>query len=713
MKLLYLKLENFGPYKNQEIDFTLFKTNKVLILGENRDEEGSSSNGAAKSFLFQAIAWCLSSKTSKEGKIKADDVIGPFGTSAKVILKLESQFILKIERIRGPKSSLKFWVNGDLKSTIDNSKKTMVDLLMYLGVSPDFHKKWFEDFMTMTYFSGEVARAFTKSDSTPKDRFDFISRYLALEILDLCKENTKTKLDKINDTLTSLNSELFLIESRLNGYSSENKLKEQIKILKNQKISVQNELKKLEESLEKIIKAERLQTKISNKEILIENKKSSLEEKLKSLEDSYEVKLQEYNNLEKVKEEISQLKSDISKIKIDSLHSKNEKQSTKLKEIEEVIYKLKNDIENKQKELDKINETFKVSAKCPNCQTDLMILNNEIKKLNLTELISFKQKIEINLNDLKIDLNNQIKIKSEILDLIKEIQKEITQYNINKQNLELLEIKSSNRDNLIKEINSIVEQKETWEETTKEYLLNHSKELETLKFQFKELGTIISHKEYQSTLKNLSGQIDELNSSIDRNQFIIEKIHEETSLKNEIQTKIKVSKKEVLALNFAIEGFPIIKKWRIDSFIPSFMVEVNSYLKKLKSKIKIKIDTESETKKGTIKNNFPIEAVDGYNKTRGLETFSEGEKSRISLSIAWALRSLTKDQNYLPFDFCMMDEIADGLDEVGIRNLSNLIEQSEGQFYVISHFNTFKDHFSETIKVIKENGESRIQINNL
>ncbi|MCK5344296.1 MAG: hypothetical protein KAR20_12870, partial [Candidatus Heimdallarchaeota archaeon] len=142
---------------------------------------------------------------------------------------------------------------------------------------------------------------------------------------------------------------------------------------------------------------------------------------------------------------------------------------------------------------------------------------------------------------------------------------------------------------------------------------------------------------------------------------------------------------------------------------PQFRIEANNFMNQLRSKIKIVIDTDRETQKGTLVDEFPIEGIDIHGKRRGLETFSEGEKTRISISIAWALKNLTRKKVYLPFKFNMMDEIADGLDETGIDYL-NKIMGDDDQFIIITHFSHFKTKFSSSIKAIRENGQSFVEV---
>jgi DNA repair exonuclease SbcCD ATPase subunit len=55
-----------------------------------------------------------------------------------------------------------------------------------------------------------------------------------------------------------------------------------------------------------------------------------------------------------------------------------------------------------------------------------------------------------------------------------------------------------------------------------------------------------------------------------------------------------------------------------------------------------------------------------------------------------------------------MDEIADALDETGLRELIMLLDETPGQKIVISHNDAFKDYFDNKIVVEKTGGVSAI-----
>jgi len=709
MKLVSVQIENFCTYKDTFINFTRFKDNKVLILGTNLDEEGLDSNGVGKSNIFNALAWVISGQTSKRSKIGVDDVIGSFSDTTKVTLILEGRFNLKIERTRSSNDkSLKFWINNQAKYGNDTYTNVQDNLLLYLGVPKEFHKSWFEDFMNMTYFSKDVAKVFTSIESTPSEKFEFISRFLNLRTLDLCKKNAETKLGKIDGEIKDQQIKISIIESRLAGISPKEVLLQEIEAFEEKIKSKQQEIEKLNKVLEIIQEKDRLENEVSQKKSLIENKQREMNRRLDELKSMYDKKLKEYQSLENIDSELKKIKQQLINFKIEELFSKIEELQLSSKEdktkLDKEVFKL-NEI---QQNIRNIQRQKEEALTCPSCNAKLMLHNHQLETLDINVINSTLQTLEeckIEIESIIIDSNKEYQA---ILDSIKTNQENINQYNISKKQLELLEFKSNTKDKLIDEINQIVEQKENWEKTSQEYVESLNNELLTLQSKLITIGTTISLQQYNDYIKDLNNSITSLSSTIEKNKFILSKIEEDLIEKALIEKELIKLKDQGAGLKFAIEGFPTIKKWRIDGFIPTFKLETNAVISRLKSKIKIKIDTEGLTKKGTIVDSFPISGIDANGKERGLETFSEGERARISLSISWALKTLVENQNYLPFKFTLMDEIADGLDESGIKYLSTLMDQTDGQFFVISHFNTFKDYFSDKINITKENGISTI-----
>lgn len=710
MKLQSLAMKNFCSYKKEFIDFTKFQDNKVLIFGENRDEEGLDSNGSGKSNLLNAISWALAGKTNKRGKIAVSDIIGPWGDEATVNLHLSGQFELRIQRTKMEKGSdLRFSINDIDKHVPGNTEKTQHNLLYYLGVPKEHYKKWFEDFMNTYYFSKEIAQVFTGVTSTKSDKFQFISRFMNLRLLDLSRENTKNKLDVAESDYKIMNSNLSIIRDRLEGMSNKDVLIVEIESFDKKIEEEKNNLAIWDQQIELVQQQAALENDIRNKKEMLATKEADLKEKLGILKNQYDIKIKEYDELEELSKTSQTLSGKMIKINITTLYQDRDK----LIELALELGAKENNIKNKIQRLVETNKNNKAMLtnvnKCPNCQTPLMIMNNMIDKLNPTHVKKEVDRIEKEILGAQKQYD-ELRKENELKEQRgKDIAKAIEEYESLKRILDDYQIRLENKDKLGQEINDIMAQKQTFETAASDLISKLKDELKEKEEHWellpKQTTTVV---EIKKAIENTGLHVEELNKSKQRNEFILEKIDEDLYEKETLEESIKDATDHIDQLRFIFNGFPEIRKARIDEFIPQFKVEANNFMNQLRSKIKIVIDTDRETKKGTLVDEFPIEGIDIHGKRRGLETFSEGEKSRISISLAWALRALTRKKVYLPFQFNMLDEIADGLDESGIDFL-NKIMGDDDQYLVITHFSHFKNKFSSSIKAIRENGQSFVE----
>jgi DNA repair exonuclease SbcCD ATPase subunit len=118
--------------------------------------------------------------------------------------------------------------------------------------------------------------------------------------------------------------------------------------------------------------------------------------------------------------------------------------------------------------------------------------------------------------------------------------------------------------------------------------------------------------------------------------------------------------------------------------------------------------TEKKSKKGEFKEEFDLAIVDEQNKKRALETYSGGETKRIGVCVGFALRELTLNKGYSNFSFLLMDEVIDSLDETGIGEFFNLLDNITGLKLLITHNSDLKSRFSDVVRIAKTDGKSTI-----
>jgi DNA repair exonuclease SbcCD ATPase subunit len=142
-----------------------------------------------------------------------------------------------------------------------------------------------------------------------------------------------------------------------------------------------------------------------------------------------------------------------------------------------------------------------------------------------------------------------------------------------------------------------------------------------------------------------------------------------------------------------------IKSKIIKQYIPIINAAINKYLQILDLNVQFEIDEEfQETLRSRFREDFTY------------ESFSEGEKMRISLAITFAWRTIAKMRNSSSTNLLILDEVADGgVDSDGIDDLVKIINTMEDtHVFVISHRESMMDKFHSTIKFEKIKNFSHI-----
>lgn len=142
-----------------------------------------------------------------------------------------------------------------------------------------------------------------------------------------------------------------------------------------------------------------------------------------------------------------------------------------------------------------------------------------------------------------------------------------------------------------------------------------------------------------------------------------------------------------------------IKAVIIKQYIPVINKLINKYLAQMDFFVDFQINEAFEE---TIKSRFRDEF--------SYESFSEGEKARIDLSILLTWREIGRMRNSCSTNILILDEVFDGsLDIDGIENLSKIMNIfKDTNIIVISHKEDFIDRFDQTIKFVKDRGYSKM-----
>jgi DNA repair exonuclease SbcCD ATPase subunit len=145
-----------------------------------------------------------------------------------------------------------------------------------------------------------------------------------------------------------------------------------------------------------------------------------------------------------------------------------------------------------------------------------------------------------------------------------------------------------------------------------------------------------------------------------------------------------------------------IKTKIIKQYIPVINELTNKYLQTLDFFVHFELD---ESFKETIRSR--------YRDTFSYDSFSEGEKQRIDLSLLFTWRHIAKMKNSVSTNLLILDETFDSsLDGEGVDNLMKIIDtlKEDTNVFVISHKTELEDaHFERKLTFIKDKNFSRMR----
>jgi len=699
MKLLSLDIKDFGVIGEASVDFERYDIkDKVLIIGENQDAAGADSNGAGKSTLLNAISWAIFGRIPTD--VSASDIIRRGKSLCKVRLRLldesNKEIIIERERKLAGGHAIKWFLDGESQTqrTLQQTQKT---LLNYFGILEN-NTEYFADFLNTTYFSIDAVKAFAGKKSTSKDRMNLISRFLNLEILDRCTSKAKVYSNNIKGEIKTLEGQTEFIENKLEEAISPTQIesdnqadKAKIKNYKNENYQLKQEIKILEQ-LEEI--EEHAEDNIAAIERVKGDQETIVEVYNKQIED-LKNKLDNQANISSEIEKLEQLSNDLSA----ALKDKDlDKYSTWLNEGRIVLVRMEDKI-------DDLSTQLKTHLTCPDCNCELMMENGDLVKFEKNTLQDTISKEKSAYRKKQKAFNKK---ESEYNSLL-EIEDEVKGYDF--------KIRKLYQES--KELHAIPAKIETLEADIKEKTKSsrdYLKELEKKKivYQIK----LKKYAEYdatllpdvRSTLEINENNVQDLRDAISRRDTILSAYIKDKGELDKLLARLAELHEELGNYMYWVEGFPAIRRWMIESFLPSFEEQTNSYLNRMEVGMRVRFDTltEKHSKRGEYKNQFDLAIIDENNEKRDIETYSQGEAKRIGVCVGFALRELTLNKGYSNFNFLLMDEVIDSLDETGIGEFFNLLSSITGTKFLITHNTDLKSRFGNVIKVIKEEGVSSI-----
>ena len=500
MKPIRLELKEFGPYKNEIIEWDKIINEPIFLI--------TGKTGSGKSTLFDAITYALYNKT----------------TGGKDIASLRTKTALDKDKTQ---------VNFDFE--LSGKKYRIERTLAYLKVG---NKNLTSGKVALMQYNDEKLEVIASKEQEVKEK---VEELIGLDDKQFCqiiilpqgkfKEFLLSKSSEKKETLRSLFNTYFYqqfveqLQEQSKKMDSSHKQKEKELITRFEQFDIEEELTKFEylkdenfEEILNIIQSQEETIKIEKKELL-------------KLEHSFSKEKENYIELSKLNDKFTQLKNN--KLELEELSGK-----------EDYYGKLKLEVE-KLKELQKSEDKIIEYSTLLNKLSQLRRLEKDL----LIDTEKYKLDLENN-NKLELELNKQ---KNDI----EVLRKETIDYKFFYNNLNELNLAKTNIEIYSKTLEDLTLKKETYKEldsslkVAKESYLENIEEKNILESSIGKLKLEVLKKEQDvEKLEEYNNKLSEVNDksvklTIDKKQ--LEELEvEKKKLEQEVELLNKNKEQEIL-----------------------------------------------------------------------------------------------------------------------------------------------------------------------
>jgi DNA repair exonuclease SbcCD ATPase subunit len=232
------------------------------------------------------------------------------------------------------------------------------------------------------------------------------------------------------------------------------------------------------------------------------------------------------------------------------------------------------------------------------------------------------------------------------------------------------------------------------EEIREGHFLSTSKEITNLNHEISQNNTRVSG--HQRQIRDLETEIQTITEQLENRNTEHEKLKKYKDGLNETFQELSNKKESILYHDFAYSLLRDsgVKSKIIKKYLPLINHQINRYLQMMDFYITFELDSEfNESIKSPIHEDFSY------------SSFSEGEKSRINLSLLFAWREVAKLKNSVSCNLIIFDEVFDSsLDGAGTEEFLKIIRYviKNANIFVISHKGGLEDKFESVITVAKK-----------
>lgn len=766
-KLIEIKAKNLCAFN--ELDYTLLQNHTTLIFGNNMDNDSQGSNGSGKSAMLEAIAIALTGEPLR--KIKMEEIINDSEEEAMVEATLfneSDECYMRISRIISRKAAQSVKISqfyGEKEETVEQAGVSDYNkyILETLGLTKD------DIYANFILSKNKYTSFLSCSDREKKEiinRFsngNLVDESIAALQADI--EPIEEELSKATTEVAVVNGRIDTLRQQIDMALQEstersNKKTERIAGWKqaivdkrayireqNSRMDSANELfdkyddcdkwlQGLEESSKDLsvcyaeIKERFLSLSIplpQDYTIQTTKNKAEIDKCQKDLVSLTKQSAKCQKSMDTAKESYSKLQVRFDKFN-DEYDAKYEKVKLYINELAKIIRDIESenarlnsqhtslirDIANLEKQLAGV-------ITCPNCKHEFTLADNidihdvrlqlqdrqgEVKDVENTIVCnrkSIEQYIEKG-KDARSKQNELIASKSEWSEKLTEAQTSV--------NLAIRE--HSNLNNQIQELNSRISQMGKMVENARITLFDEAYDI--LDAAYKDQESVLDA--VKRNIGNAEGAIQSYEESIKD----IEKASETDVIANLKSSLSKYEKElsEAISHQEAVQQklneykvqestFVEFKTHLANTKIEALSHITNEFLEGIGSDIRISFSGYTVLKSGKIRDKISISLLRDGIDCGSFDKFSAGERARVELATILAMNKLTNTScdDGKGLDLLVLDEILEAVDEQGLNNIFNALNQLKITSLVVSHGNIAEGYPYRTV-VNKLNGVSFI-----
>jgi len=174
--------------------------------------------------------------------------------------------------------------------------------------------------------------------------------------------------------------------------------------------------------------------------------------------------------------------------------------------------------------------------------------------------------------------------------------------------------------------------------------------------------------------------------------------------------KKKQIESELQLLSTQHQNFVEFKTYLANTKIEALGSITNEFLENIGSDIRIRLSGFTVLKSGKVREKISVSLVRAGLNCGSFGKFSAGEAARVNLATILAMQKMINSgcDTDKGLDLLVLDEIMEAVDETGLASMFAALNSLGLTTLVVSHGN-IAEAYPHTLKIIKENGESRIE----